>query len=55
MLKPKVLKCTSAHSPDPSNTLPSTDVNGMVSNQYDKPGPHAGTFSGGKCCNQDMS
>ena len=52
ILKDKNDQSTLAHSPDPLKTISSTSVNGKVESIKSKPGPHPGTWSLGRFCNQ---
>ena len=43
---------TFAHSPEPLKTISRTSANGKVESIKSKPGPHPGTWSLGRFCNQ---
>jgi hypothetical protein len=51
MLKPIKDQSTFAHSPDPEKTISKTSINAKFSTIKSSPGPHPGTFSGGRFCN----
>ena len=40
-----------AHSPEPEKTISKTSASGKFSTIKSSPGPHPGTFSGGRFCN----
>ena len=52
ILKPRNVQSTLAQSPVPLNINLSVSNKGKFWNMYSSPGPHSGTSSGGKCCNQ---
>ena len=50
MLKPRSDQSTFAHSPEPEKTISNTSERGKFSTMKSSPGPHPGTFSGGRFC-----
>tara|TARA_Y100000741_G_scaffold274661_1_gene214676 strand:- start:4564 stop:4899 length:336 start_codon:yes stop_codon:yes gene_type:complete len=52
MLRPIKDQSTFAHSPEPEKTISKTSARGKFSIIKSSPGPHPGTFSGGRFCNQ---
>ena len=51
MLKPRKDQSIFAHSPEPEKTISNISASGKFSTMKSSPGPHPGTFSGGRFCN----
>ena len=49
MLKKAKDQLISAHSPEPLKTIWKTSLNGKLAIIKSRPGPHPGTWSGGRC------
>jgi len=52
MLKPTNDQSMVAHSPEPEKTISKTSARAKFSIIKSSPGPHPGTFSAGRFCNQ---